>query len=72
MNYKKPYRNGPVQLKDGFYIEVCDFGKVKGMKIRSDNKKSMEAAASQYADYKTVIILGEYKSGVPLSEMPIF
>jgi hypothetical protein len=53
----------PVQLKDGFYIEVCDIGLKKGMKIRSENKKSMEASAKMYSTYKDVIILGEYKNG---------
>jgi hypothetical protein len=69
---KKSYRNDPVQLKDGFYIEVCEFGSTKGMKIHSENKKSMEDIAGHYASYKTVNILGEYRSGVPFTEMPFF
>ena len=55
-----------VQLKNGFYIEVCNKGFKRGVKIRSESKKAMEDAASQYAGYKEVIILGEYKSGVPV------
>jgi hypothetical protein len=57
-----------VQLKNGFYIEVCNKGFTRGVKIRSESKKAMEEAASQYAGYKEVIILGEYKSGVPFME----
>ena len=59
-----------VQLRDGFYIEVCDKGIKKGMKIRSDSKKTMEDAALLYS-YKEVNILGEYKNGVPVSEVPV-
>lgn len=54
-----------VQLKDGFYIEVCNKGVKKGVKIRSDSKKDMDNNASQYGRYKEVIILGEFKDGVP-------
>jgi hypothetical protein len=59
-------RVAPVQLKNGFYIEVCDKGAKKGMKIRSESKRDMEVIASQYAKYKEVIILGEYKDGSPV------
>jgi hypothetical protein len=59
-----------VQLKNGFYIEVCNKGFKKGMKIRSENQKEMEDNASLYARYKDVIILGEYKDGVPFIEKP--
>jgi hypothetical protein len=64
-------RVAQIQLKNGFYIEVCDKGMKKGMKIRSDSKQAMEDAASQYNKYKDVIILGEYKSGVPFTEIPV-
>ncbi|MDF2191637.1 hypothetical protein [Paraflavitalea sp. CAU 1676] len=53
----------PVQLKNGFYIEVCDKGSNKGMKIWSVDEKAMQAAARLYAGYKNVILLGEYKDG---------
>jgi hypothetical protein len=58
-----------VQLKNGFYIEVCNKGMKKGMKIRSESKKAMEDAALLYS-YKDVIILGEFKNGVPFIEIP--
>jgi hypothetical protein len=58
-----------LQLKNGFYIEVCNKGVKRGMKIRSESKKAMENAASLYAGYKEVIILGEYRNGEPLGEI---
>ena len=60
-------RISQVKLRDGFYIEVCDKGIKKGMKIRSESKKTMEDAARLYS-YKEVIILGEYKNGIPVGE----
>jgi len=64
-------RISQVQLKNGFYIEVCNKGVKKGVKIRSENKKAMEDAATLYAKYKEVIILGEYKNGMPFIEIPV-
>ena len=58
-----------VTLRNGFYIEVCNKGVKKGVKIRSENKKEMENAATLYGSYKDVIILGEYKAGEPFSEV---
>ena len=58
-----------VTLRNGFYIEVCNKGVKKGVKIRSENKADMETAATQYGSYKDVIILGEYKAGEPISEI---
>lgn len=60
-----------LQLKNGFYIEVCNKGVKTGMKIRSETKKAMESAASLYAGYKEVIILGEYKNGEPVIAIPV-
>jgi len=56
-------------LRNGFYIEVCNKGIKKGVKIRSENKKEMEDAATLYGGYKDVIILGEYRAGEPLREV---
>jgi len=61
-------RLGQVQLKNGFYIEVCNRGLKKGMKIRSETKIAMQDAASLYARDKEVIILGEYKDGSQVIE----
>lgn len=57
----------PVQLRDGFYIEVCNKGNTKGVKIRCDSKVSMQEAATRYSMGKDVIILGEYKDGSALT-----
>jgi hypothetical protein len=68
MKTRGRYKTEPVQLKNGFYIEVCNKGIKKGIKIRSDTKTAMEEAASLYANDKEVIILGEYKNGIPYVE----
>jgi hypothetical protein len=70
MNSRGRHRTGPVLLKNGFYIEIYNKGEKKGMKIRSENKKDMQDAASMYAGDKEVILLGEYKNGVPFIEVP--
>ncbi len=57
-----------ITLMDGFYIEVSNKDEGKGLKIRSESKAAMENAAKQYAKYKQVTILGEYKNGVRLTE----
>ena len=48
-----------ITLMDGFYIEVSN---------KDESKAAMENAAKQYAKYKQVTILGEYKNGVRLTE----
>jgi len=58
-------RERAVQLKNGFYIEVSNKGVKKGMKIRSESQEAMQNTASQYSQYKEVIILGEFKDGKP-------
>ena len=68
MGYRGRQMERAVQLRDGFYILVCDKGAKKGMKIRSENRKGMEDAAALYGSYKDVTILGEYKDGAPFSE----
>lgn len=70
MNNRGRPRIQPEKLKNGFYIEVCDKGVKRGMKIRSDSKKAMENAANLYAAYKEVIILGEYKNGIQVVQFP--
>ncbi|MES1198178.1 MAG: hypothetical protein ABUL41_02770 [Chitinophagaceae bacterium] len=70
MKSKGRPRMSPVQLKNGFYIEVCNKGMKKGMKIRSESKKAMEDAARLYS-YKEVIVLGEYKDGEPIIQIPV-
>ena len=60
----------PVQLRDGFYIEVCNKGNNKGVKIRCDSNVSMQEAATRYSMGKDVIILGEYKDGSAVKPQP--
>ena len=66
MQSKGRPRERAVLLKNGFYIEVCNRGVKKGVKIRSENQEAMQHNANQYAQYKEVIILGEFKDGKPL------
>lgn len=61
-------RTASIQLKNGFYIEVCNKGYKKGMKIWSADKKGMDDMARSYKGHKDVIILGEYRAGVPFVE----
>ena len=63
---------GAIQLKNGFYIEIYEDGAKRGMKIRSENKRDMEAIASRYAGDKKVVILGEYKDGLPFTGTSTF
>jgi hypothetical protein len=69
MRSKGRPRTGQIQLRDGFYIEVCNKGIKRGVKIRSESKKAMEDIAGHYEKYKEVIILGEYKSGIPVAKV---
>ncbi len=66
MNFKGRPPIRQVQLRDGFYIEVCNKGNNKGVKIRSESLEAMNEAASRNASGKDVIILGEYKGGAPV------
>lgn len=58
----------PVSLKNGFYIEVCDKGAKKGIKIWNATEQAMRDAATLYKAYKNVIILGEFKDGVKFTK----
>jgi hypothetical protein len=71
MRSKGRPRTGEIKLRNGFYIEVCNKGMKKGIKIRSESQKEMEDTARQYTRIKQVIILGEYKNGAPFMERPV-
>jgi len=58
----------PLDLKDGFYIEIRNRGSRTGIKIRRDNQKQMEFAIKEYEKAKDVIVLGEYKNGKCISK----
>ena len=53
----------PVQLKDGFYIEVRNKGaRERGVKIHCVSKAVMESTIAQYQrNNKDVTVLGEHK-----------
>jgi hypothetical protein len=59
-------RHEPVQLKDGFYVEVCKKGMKTGIKIHCEDKQAVDKSILLYAKFKTVVVLGEYKNGIPL------
>lgn len=59
----------PLDLRDGFYIEIRNRGSKTGIKIRRDNKKQMEFAIEEYKKTKDVIVLGEYKDGKSLNKV---
>ena len=58
----------PLDLRDGFYIEIRNRGSKTGIKIRRDNEKQMEFAIKEYEKLKDVIVLGEYKNGKLLTK----
>ena len=58
----------PLDLRDGFYIEIRNRGSRTGIKIRRDNEKQMEFAIKEYEKNKDVIVLGEYKNGKALNK----
>ncbi len=57
-----------VIFKDGFYIQVRNKGASSGIKIRSNDNETMLESANEYRKSKEVIVLGEFKKGVWLSE----
>lgn len=59
----------PLDLRDGFYIEIRNRGSRTGIKIRRDNKKQMEFAIKEYEKTKDIIVLGEYKNGKCLGKV---
>ncbi len=59
----------PLDLRDGFYIEIRNRGSKTGIKIRRDNRRQMEFAIKEYEKTKDVIVLGEYKNGKSLDKV---
>ena len=72
MKSKGRQQESAVKLEDGFYIEIFNKGTKKGMKIRSEDQKAMEVTAHGYAVNKDVVVLGQYKDGVPFVDGPVF
>lgn len=61
----------PKDLRDGYYIEVRNKNKSKGIKIRRDTKKQLMLAIEEYKESKDVIVLGKSVGGkmLPLPEL---
>lgn len=63
----------PSVLKDGFYLEVrnraTDPG--SGVKIWKATYAEMMVAIEEYRKIKLVVLLGEYRNGERVSEMPL-
>jgi len=66
MKFKGRPSSRQAQLKDGFYIEVCNKGNTRGVKICNKTKEAMEEAAVWNSMGKDVFVLGEYKDGSPV------
>ncbi|MCM4155734.1 hypothetical protein [Gramella sp. AN32] len=61
----------PKDLRDGYYIEVRNKNKSKGIKIRRDTKEQLLLAIDEYKASKEVIVLGRSKNGkmLPMPEL---
>jgi hypothetical protein len=66
MKFKGRQSLRQVQLKDGFYIEVCNKGNTRGIKIWNKSKEAMDEAAEWNSTGKDVFTLGEFKDGSPV------
>lgn len=53
----------PKDLKDGYYIEVCNKNQKSGIKIFRKTKKELLFAIEEYKRTKDVIVLGKVKNG---------
>lgn len=59
----------PIDLKDGYYIEVKNKNQRTGIKIRRDTRKQLLMAIDEYKGTKEVIILGKSEKG-KMKEIP--
>lgn len=53
----------PIDLKDGYYIEVRNKNQKSGVKIRRDTKSQLLLAINEYKVSKDVVILGKSVNG---------
>ncbi len=58
----RPVTN-PVELKEGFYLEIKTKGSNSSVKIRRDSTAEIELAIGQYENSKIVTYLGQVKAG---------
>jgi len=54
----------PVELKDGFYLELRTESSNSPVKIRRDSKAKIESAIRRYEKSKIVTYLGQVKEGM--------
>lgn len=59
----------PVDLRDGYYIEVKNKNQKSGIKIRRDTKSQLLMAIDEYKENKEVVILGKQENG-KMREIP--
>ena len=57
----------PIDLKDGYYIEVRNKNQRSGVKIRRDSIKQLRIAIDEYKGSKEVVILGKSENGKMLN-----
>jgi len=53
----------PVELKDGFYLELKNKGSNVAVKIRRENMAEIEMAIEQFKKSKNVVYLGQVSGG---------
>lgn len=57
----------PIDLKDGYYIEVRNKNQRSGVKIRRDTIKQLRIAIDEYKGSKEVVVLGKSENGKMLN-----
>lgn len=53
----------PIDLKDGYYIEIRNKNQKSGVKIRRDTKSQLLLAIEEYKVSKDIVILGKSEKG---------
>ena len=53
----------PIDLRDGYYIEVKNKNQKSGIKIRRDTESQLLMAIDEYKENKEVVILGKQENG---------
>ncbi|MBS0000926.1 MAG: hypothetical protein KFF73_18225 [Cyclobacteriaceae bacterium] len=60
--------NSKVNLKDGYYIEVCNIGANSGIKIRRDTLEGIQIALKKYKKFYDVNYMGKIENGKKIIE----
>lgn len=53
----------PIDLRDGYYIEVRNKSQKSGIKIRRDTKSQLMLAIDEYKVSKEIVVLGKSVRG---------